>query len=222
MLLDAGLLIRQDPLKYGLGGKVWEAGSVFAKFLIWFLSHIPDQEVHILELGSGTGLAGISIAKYLIKSRLKWSITLTDTRAVLPLLVENISLNFPNDNRIRGQELVWGSDVKDWGINLSKINIVFGADVVYEEKCFSSLKETLDAIAGLNNNTIFFLAYVRRRRAEKKFWNMIKKRFIVQTVIDDPDRDLYCNSKLNIVRLLKKDQSYCNSMSPSTGASRSS
>lgn len=201
---DNELFIKQDPLKYGLGGKTWEAGSVFAKFLKCFLSDLGLNEVHILELGSGTGIAGISIAKYLIKTTIAWSITLTDTATILPLLQENISSNFPNDSRIECQELVWGSSQNDWGLNLAKFNVVFGADVVYDEKCFDDLNRTLYAIAESNAEAFLFLAHVRRRRAEKRFWNMIKKRFEVRSVIN-PDMTLYCNSKLNIVRLVKKD-----------------
>jgi predicted nicotinamide N-methyase len=200
------IFIRQDPLNYGLGGKVWEAGSVFAQFLIRFLSDVHFDQLNILELGSGTGLAGIRIAKYLLNLSIPWSITLTDTETLIPLLRENVSSNFPNDPRIECQKLVWGTDPSDWGLDLEKFNVVFGADVVYDERCFNALKETLSAIADRNENALLFIAYVKRRRAEKRFWNIMKKKFKVQTVIiNDPDRHLYFNSKLNIIRLVKKD-----------------
>lgn len=201
---DDEISIKQDPLNYGLGGKVWEAGSVFAQFLLSYLTNVQFEQVNILELGSGTGLAGICIAKYLINSSIPWSITLTDTGTILPLLQENITSNFPNDARIKCQELVWGTNASDWRLDLGKINIVFGADVVYDERCFEDLKRTLDTIADGNKEALIFIAYVRRRRAEKRFWNMIKKTFNVQEIINDPDRNLILNSKLNIVRLVKR------------------
>jgi hypothetical protein len=168
--------------------------------------------MHILELGSGTGLAGITVAKYLEKTQISWSMTLTDTFAVLPLLQKNITLNFPNESKINCRDLLWGSKLEEMELDFSRLNIVFGTDV---------LKQTLEDIVNSNENVWIFLAYVRRRRAEKRFWNMIKKIFLVKTVINDPNRDLY-GSKLNIVRLVKKNQSYCSSISPSAGASKSS
>jgi predicted nicotinamide N-methyase len=158
-----------------------------------------------LELGSGTGLAGITIAKHLINLSIPWSITLTDTETLLPLLQENIMTNLPNDDRIKCQKLLWGTESRDWGLDVGQLKIVFGADIVYDEKCFDVLKKTLDVIADSNENVIIFIAYVRRRRAEKRFWNLIKKSFNVQTVINDPERHLYLKSKLNIIRLVKKD-----------------
>ena len=213
--------ITQDPLNYGIAGKVWEAGSVFAQYLVFLLSNQQLSSMHILELGSGTGLAGITVAKYLEKTQISWSMTLTDTFAVLPLLQKNISLNFPNDSRINCRDLLWGSNLEEMGLDFSRLNIVFGTDVVYDETCFDDLKQTLEDLVNSNENVWIFLAYVRRRRAEKRFWNMIKKIFLVKTVINDPNRDLY-GSKLNIVRLVKKNQSYCSSISPSAGASKSS
>jgi predicted nicotinamide N-methyase len=167
---------------------------------------VQFDQLNILELGSGTGLAGIRIAKHLLNLSIPWSITLTDTETLIPLLRENVSSNFPKDPRIKCQKLIWGTDSGDWGLDLGKFNVVFGADVVYDERCFDALKETLGVIADRNENSFLFIAYVRRRRAEKRFWNSMKKRFKVQNVIiNDPERHLYFNSKLNIIRLVKKD-----------------
>lgn len=70
----------------GIGGKVWDSTYVLLQFLQRYPQIVRDKRV--IELGSGTGLAGIAIVP-LCPSH----VTLTDMLEVVPLIQENICLN---------------------------------------------------------------------------------------------------------------------------------
>ncbi|MDP2435085.1 MAG: hypothetical protein Q8P67_05035, partial [archaeon] len=83
----------------------------------WF-----DGKTQLLELGSGTGLAGIVAAA---RGAL---ITLTDLPNVLPLLRHNLQLNGLSSDPTAVAELTWGSTaLTGW-----RADLLLGADLTYE------------------------------------------------------------------------------------------
>lgn len=97
--LPAGALAVRSPLDLrmqpGLGGGiVWEAATILTRYLVQQQSrgaHRPDDGavVHILELGSGTGVCGLVAAAQSPSNH----VTVTDQRQQLQLLQQNIAAN---------------------------------------------------------------------------------------------------------------------------------
>jgi Lysine methyltransferase len=80
----------------GTAWAVWDAATVLALWLSTpefdaLLSELPPQP-HVLELGAGTGLAGLAVAARLRESP-GLRVTLTDLLEALPALQRNVDLN---------------------------------------------------------------------------------------------------------------------------------
>lgn len=64
-LLDSPVQLAQD-LSRGCGGKIWEAANVLVDYCLWKDKTMAGEFLNnkrVLELGSGTGLVGLAIAK---------------------------------------------------------------------------------------------------------------------------------------------------------------
>ncbi|KAJ1933072.1 Protein-lysine N-methyltransferase efm6, partial [Linderina macrospora] len=86
--------IVQDPtgqLKLGVGATVWDAALVLSKYIEKQVSlgSLDLSNKTVLELGSGTGVVGLSVA--LIEPTAK--VILSDKQELLPLLLHNVDLN---------------------------------------------------------------------------------------------------------------------------------
>ena len=110
---------------------------VLCEYLSKDLASIEDKT--ILELGSGTGLAGIFAAKKGAR------VTLTDVEKTLPALQENVNLNFQNGSEDPQAPLVqalqWHSDNEKF--KPCAYDIIIGADIIYSEALFDDLLSTL-------------------------------------------------------------------------------
>ncbi len=87
--LSVTLRERTELISEGTTGlNTWEAALALAE---WVLTHLSDVDIgHIVELGTGTGLVGVVLAKASSAAR----ITLTDCHAgILSLLQENMRVN---------------------------------------------------------------------------------------------------------------------------------
>ena len=73
----------------GIGGMVWDASLILAKFLYCNKSIVFSKISSVLEVGSGTGICGLACA--LMEPKLK--VTLSDLRSHLPLIQTNIDIN---------------------------------------------------------------------------------------------------------------------------------
>jgi hypothetical protein len=94
---DDVLMEQQKSL--GKGGVCWDAAFILGEYLIQ-TNGIPSKAAlqpikNILELGSGTGLCGIMLAK-----ALDAHVCLTDLEPLLPLLRRNVARNFSSDTSI--------------------------------------------------------------------------------------------------------------------------
>ncbi|KAH3687758.1 hypothetical protein WICPIJ_001255 [Wickerhamomyces pijperi] len=103
-----------------LGLKTWGSSLVLAEFITERLKVLNEQDLlkgSILELGSGTGLTGITIAK------LGYKITMTDLPEITPNLETNVILNNCED--------IIDVEVLDW-TNPESFYQVKGQDVKYD------------------------------------------------------------------------------------------
>lgn len=108
---NKALTLFRDPLA-GTGGLLWPAGEVLADYLCSSARSNPDflLDKRILELGSGTGVVGLSVAMSTILGN--GCVYLTDLEKVLPILKKNVMLN-GNIDHVHVRLLEWGSTIPD-------------------------------------------------------------------------------------------------------------
>ncbi|KAJ3758049.1 putative methyltransferase-domain-containing protein [Lentinula raphanica] len=175
----------------GCGGIVWPAGQILSNYLIKQGSDFM-QGKHVVELGSGTGLVGLIAAK--LGAGRVW---ITDQASLLDIMQQNLSLNRLQCN-CEVAELNWGTSIPT---AMSSPDVILAADCVYFEPAFPLLVRTLDSLA--TDKTQVFFCYKKRRKADKRFFGMLKKKFTWHEVMDDPNRDLYNRESITLIKLLK-------------------
>ena len=96
------LVLEQDK-SLGKGGFCWDAAFVLGEYLVQQLIETPatKQEIRAIELGCGTGLAGLIVAKAVPDCH----VVLTDLPELMPLLNRNVHRNFHKDIPIFEEEV---------------------------------------------------------------------------------------------------------------------
>ncbi|KIK65598.1 hypothetical protein GYMLUDRAFT_978907 [Collybiopsis luxurians FD-317 M1] len=174
----------------GCGGVVWPAGQILSSYLIRRGSEFL-QGRRVVELGSGTGLVGL-IAASLGASKV-W---ITDQVPLLDIMRQNLAMNSLQNCTVA--ELDWGSSIPT---AIPQPDIILAADCVYFEPSFPLLVQTLDALS--TQETTILFCYKKRRKADKRFFGMLKKKFTWQEVVDDPNRIIYGRESITLIRLSK-------------------
>ena len=119
------------------GGKIWDSGRILAETLMGpeYRQHLPTMNV--VELGSGTGIGGLTAASA------GASVTLTDgSLGVLPLLEANVRVN-GLESKAAVQRLRWGYTHDASSIN-GDVDLVIGSDLLYSADVFPDLLDTLE------------------------------------------------------------------------------
>lgn len=159
----------------GTGLNTWDCSIILAKYLE--SNRYLTEDKHVLELGSGTGIAGI--AALLLQSRF---VRLTDLKYTISNLLSNVEFNINSHQnescqrsnieedstvaasvkkRYAVSELDW-NDVQTYprddenGV-LEQYDVILGADIVWLEHLIPSLIHTLKTI--MNDTSIFIFAY---------------------------------------------------------------
>ncbi|XP_062507802.1 protein-lysine N-methyltransferase EEF2KMT-like isoform X2 [Corticium candelabrum] len=121
------------------GLQTWPAGLHLAEYLIENKEKVSKK--HVIELGSGLGLTGITVVKYTAPTKYVFS----DCHpVVLTLLQENVTLNLPDDHHVVCVKTI------DWtdndAIDVSDdFDLMLAADVVYDPDIIVHLVQTLAA-----------------------------------------------------------------------------
>ncbi|KAI8994938.1 putative methyltransferase-domain-containing protein [Pilobolus umbonatus] len=184
----------------GCGGKIWPAADVMIDYIIAknerLTGHLFEHQT-VMELGSGTGLVGLAVAK--ICPHLD-NIIITDQIPMMSLMQENIHKN-DLDNRVKADILNWGEEIpKD--SKFRKADVILLSDCVYLEIAFLPLIDTLYNMA--NKDTIIWFAYCKRRKADKRFFTMAKKKFEITEIQDHPNKTVYSRQGLYFYVFKKK------------------
>ncbi|KZW03902.1 hypothetical protein EXIGLDRAFT_715937 [Exidia glandulosa HHB12029] len=175
----------------GCGGIAWPAGEVLSRYLISTRSHTLRGK-RVVELGSGTGLVG------LIAGFLGADVAVTDQAQLLPLMRKNVALNGLEEN-VRVTELDWANPVPK---DMHDPDLLLAADCVYFEPAFPLLCATLRNIATQRTEILF--CYKKRRKADKRFFALLKKDFDWVHVDDDANQETYGKEAIYLLRLMKK------------------
>ncbi|KAL1500191.1 hypothetical protein AB1Y20_012860 [Prymnesium parvum] len=130
------LQLRQEAMAtIDSGATVWDAGRALSQLL----QRAPALEGRrVLELGSGTGIGGLTAAACGAHA------VLTDRAAMLPLLRANIRAN-RLEGRATAAALEWGdaADIARAARLASPFDLLLGSDVLYAPEAFPDLLETL-------------------------------------------------------------------------------
>ncbi|KAJ7162531.1 putative methyltransferase-domain-containing protein [Mycena crocata] len=177
----------------GCGGVTWPAGEVLAHYLV---KQGPGalEGKNVLELGSGTGLVGLVAA--MLGAR---NVCLTDQTPLLSIIRENVALNNLS-SLCKVVELNWGEPVP---ADITRPDVILAADCVYVESAFPLLVQTLDDLVEANADTEVLFCYKKRRKADKRFFALLKKKFKWNDVADDPARAMYSRESISLLRLTK-------------------
>jgi predicted nicotinamide N-methyase len=168
----------------------WESGIVLARWCIGNEDRIRNARV--LELGSGTGLAGICCEKYCRAS----SVTLTDYNAkVLENIERNKELNL---SQVRVVRLDWtqpSSYIDD------KFDIIIGSDLVYIGAPISQLADTIQHHLAPNGELTIIMP--NKRRATPEFIEAMTQRGFMHAASELDDPFLYSSPNDDEVRGFK-------------------
>ncbi|KAJ3936938.1 MAG: putative methyltransferase-domain-containing protein [Lentinula lateritia] len=173
----------------GCGGIVWPAGQILSNYLINKGSNFLQGKC-VVELGSGTGLVGLIAAK--LGASKVW---ITDQAPLLDIMQQNLSMNSLQCNCVVA-ELDWGTSIP---AAIPSPDVILAADCVYFEPAFPLLVQTLDALA--TERTQVFFCY--KKRADKRFFGLLKKKFTWAEIMDDPNRNIYNRESITLIKLSK-------------------
>ncbi|KDR83445.1 hypothetical protein GALMADRAFT_235593 [Galerina marginata CBS 339.88] len=186
--LSISLVVDAAP---GCGGLAWPAGQILASYLV---QKGPEyiKSKNVLELGSGTGLVGLAVGA--LGGANAW---ITDQAPLLPIMKRNVALN-NLQGRVAVTELNWGSPIP---ADIPHPDVILAADCVYFEPAFPLLVQTLSDLS--DPTTVILFCYKKRRKADKRFFGMLKKKFAWKEVSDDPNRQIYNREAIMLAQLFK-------------------
>ena len=142
-----------------LGAQTWGGAHVLAEIIVrdpYNFGLHPDPTsrspggLNVLELGAGTGLVSLAVYRYLASRGLCATIYATDFNSlILNNLAQNISINklaIPEstDLRISSAPLDWSNPDTADPCLLDSVDLILGADVIYEELHAGWIKTCLE------------------------------------------------------------------------------
>ena len=208
----------------GCGGKIWPAAELLCYHLSQRQKDLRDK--YLLEIGSGTGVVGIWLAKLLVPtsndscgkltslSAIRDGpcvITMSDLDFLVPLMQENMTRNgySCDDGWFNVVALPWGEPIPhlpqpDLQVPLKRVILI--SDCVYLEPLFEPLLYTLEQLI-TDPDTVCWMSYKRRRRAERIFFKKLNKLFNVRVVSDDSVYAQFQRDRLFLYEITPKHRS---------------
>lgn len=93
-------------------------------------------------------------------------------------------------------------------MQVNNVDLVLAADCVYLEKAFPLLEKTLLDLTNCISPPVILMAYKKRRKADKQFFNKIKRNFDVLEIKDFIKFDYYLKQKTHLFQLVRKCSSH--------------
>lgn len=197
----------------GCGGKAWEAAELLSSYLKHRIERDEFGYETVLELGSGTGFVGLCLAAL---SSAK--ITITDLDIFVPLIQKNVELNLTKEEmeRVEAEKLHWGDPLSSSIVGKLPFDLVLIADCVYLESLFDILVQTLvdltfptastkETDLPATPKTEIWIAYKKRRKADKRFWTKLRKHFIIEELGGDwEEMERWRKGSLYLYRVVRK------------------
>lgn len=184
---------RGDEHSDGTNAHVWPAAKYCIENVLAMPSSTsPHHKIlqspgRVLELGSGTGVLGLSFAILSSTNKPTTAIVLSDCSAGLPLLRRNIEHNrgkFPSKVNISCQILDWlerGRAVPDD----DKFDLILGSDLLYNIELLDAVVETLDERLKENGHVLLSVRW-RKPETERTFFQKTSNRGIDWSLLATP------------------------------------
>ncbi|VVC26541.1 Lysine methyltransferase,S-adenosyl-L-methionine-dependent methyltransferase [Cinara cedri] len=184
----------------------WEAGVALG---VWALRNKEKlQGKFIVELGSGTGLSGIS-ACVNCKPRKYW---FTDCHAgVLDVIKNNIDINDMVHTFNCPYEVIklpWENVQRSERFDEEKPDLILAADVIYDRTMFESLCTSLKYFAANNTTEIILFSTVRNPETHQKFLETLERfylEFTEEILPDNYSMIIEQNSPIHITNIKKRN-----------------
>ena len=170
--LSIVVYVLECPGLLGIGGKLWDSSLILTKFLHQTSSGHFLENRKLVELGSGTGLVGISLG---LLPSLPSSVILTDIEEVVPLIAANIKLN--SILNCRNNTSILSSCTHMWGDSflpheLRKCELIIGSDIIYDPIGYSplvaSIRNIMDGSSSSQRHLIAIIAHRHRNPDDYK------------------------------------------------------
>ena len=207
--------LAQNPASMHLGTTVWDASIVVAKLMergTGPLTRAKLKGKRVLELGAGVGLAGLAAA-----AMGAVSVTLTDVKAVLPLLTANADRNLSRPalavagvpwaadaGAVRVAELDWGDRATWHPDGPLPYDVVLAADCIYAETAVPAFVAALLAHCG--RRTVILVANeLRSHSVAAAFDAGVAPHFTVRRVPRAKQDPPYSHSSIHLMLLKRKD-----------------
>lgn len=159
------------------GLRTWEA-AVYLTHYLW--NHQDNiQERGVLELGAGTGLVGLAIAKWGVAG----DVYISDgTSSLIDRMGESMALNQLKPDHIHFQRLWWGEDEC-----AETVDTIVGADITYDALVVPALVHTIRHEFS-RGATVAYIAATIRNQETIAVWNeLTPTEFTVEVVSRSPD-----------------------------------
>lgn len=182
--------------RQGTAWCVWDGSIVLVRHFeaacAQGIAPCPDR---VLELGSGSGLAGLGLAALFENAE----VCLTDIPEALESLSRNVQLNPPIASRVSVCACDWTCPPPE--LLQRPFDVVIAADCVWLEELVEPFVHTMSLISQHNPNCVFFLSYQSRtQRVDGLLFDSLKRhRFGVEKV--DMARDEPPRQKIGIYRI---------------------
>ncbi|KAG8714362.1 hypothetical protein FRC09_017717 [Ceratobasidium sp. 395] len=122
-------------------------------------------------------------------------------RQLMDIMGANVELNGLK-GKMRTSVLNWGEDLP---LDLPEtVSLILAADCVYAEPAFPLLVSTLKDLHDKYGEPEILFCYKKRRKADKRFFGLLKKHFTWAEIEDDPDRETYSREAITLLRLRRK------------------
>lgn len=172
------LTIFQNWDKIGVAAVVWDAAIVLGRYLEKKAPELQGKKV--IELGAGTGVAGI------VASFLGGKVTITDRKMAINITRMNVEGNLGDNQRtVEIKELEWGQNVTSFS---PPFEYILGADIVYIEETFPALLKTLLDLC--DGNSVVLLSCKIRYDRDVRFFELLSKHFHYKIVLYDEELDI--------------------------------